>query len=129
MPKFIEPYANPNALLLMLTHDAQGDVTVALSAKANQESSGYGKVLYLGSFPKSEFPLGIDLYLSPSIYQLTFDKDVQTSRGSRSGYHGLPAEVWGGNLRFGVRAVNHGEGATAEFGLSDFRIGMAQRQE
>jgi hypothetical protein len=126
LPKFVEAYSLPNALVLYFDYNGKDAGGVRLCSKVDGKD-GYGDGLYEGSVPISSFPLTVDLFVTKDTYRIRFDKDVTSSSGAKSGYHKLPAATWSGDLRFGGRIVNHEELHDSAFTISGIDVDNAAK--
>jgi len=122
-----EPYVNPNVFWTFFEYNSTEN-NLFFFRKVNASKEGVGVPVYSGEMPSTNFPLVIDIYLDRETYYVQFSKDVVPRAGSRSGLHRLPSELWSGNLRFGIRIVNHQENIDSNVLLDHVRISVAERR-
>ena len=98
-----EPYSLKEMLCLVVGYREQENTTLTLYAKTPPQKN-WGKLLWSGTISSGTCPFTVTMHVDQTTYRITCDKPVTPRSGSLSGYHELPAERWGGALRFGIKS-------------------------
>ena len=128
-PTFADPYSDPSALTLLVFASGESEsLQLHLFQKTEHPKGGYGTLLYSVRLPLNSFPLTVDWWLSPSAYKLDMEPKGMTVDGSRQGTLAL-GPVWGGELRYIMRAVNVQDGVKTQLRIDDFSISTGKIPE